>query len=249
MSFGLWWMRCASSLIPIALPISVHPSLQTSSRADCEIYIRTIYITFMQKYPHRLQQGFSLIEALVAIIVLTFGMLGVLSLQLEALRGNQSASQSAVASSLVRDYQEILTSMPSVTASVTTNAVIAVDQNSYTGYGGSPVDCKGAFATCNNQQFANFQIKEWVQRVQDSLPGGKVSVCFDTAYVETSGASAGLYKWDCNNTGDIIVVKIGWAAKLARNSSGTVIESGINDGTDRPRMVIPLTGNQEGYRL
>jgi type IV pilus assembly protein PilV len=203
----------------------------------------------MQKHPHTSQQGFSLIEALVAIVVLTFGMLGVLSLQLEALRGNQSASQAAVASSLVRDYQEILTSMPSVTASVTANAVIAVNQNSYTGYGGSAVDCKGATATCDNQQFANFQIKEWIQRVQDSLPGGKVTVCFDTAYVETTGTSVGLYNWACNDTGDIIVVKIGWASKLAKNSSGTIIESGINDGTDRPRMVIPLTGNQEGYKL
>lgn len=203
----------------------------------------------MQKSKHTSQLGFSLIEALVAIVVLTFGMLGVLSLQLEALRGNQNASQAAVASSLVRDYQEILTSMPSVTASVTANAVIAVDQNAYTGYGALAADCKGATATCDNQQFANFQVKEWIERVKIALPGGKVTVCFDTAYVENSGASSGLYKWGCNNTGDILVVKIGWASKLAKNSSGVIIESGIDDGVDRPRMVIPLTGNQEGYKL
>jgi type IV pilus assembly protein PilV len=203
----------------------------------------------MQKRIHTSQLGFSLIEALVAIVVLTFGMLGVLSLQLEALRGNQNASQAAVASSLVRDYQEILTSMPSVTASVTSSAVIGVDQNTYTGYGGLAADCKGAAATCDNQQFADFQVKEWIERVKIALPGGKVTVCFDTAYVETSGTSAGLYKWSCNNTGDILVVKIGWASKLAKNSSGAIIESGIDDGVDRPRMVIPLTGNQEGYKL
>jgi type IV pilus assembly protein PilV len=203
----------------------------------------------MQKRKYYSQHGFSLIEALVAIVVLTFGMLGVLSLQLEALRGNQSASQAAVASSLVRDYQELLTSMPSVTASVTTNAAINIDKNTYTGYGGLAADCKGTGATCDNQQFADFQTKEWIQRVSTTLPAGKVTVCFDTTYVETSGTSSGLYKWDCSNTGDILVVKIGWASKLAKNSSGAIIESGIDDGTDRPRMVIPLTGNQEGYKL
>ncbi len=195
------------------------------------------------------QNGFSLIEALVAIIVLTFGVLGVLSLQLEALRGNQSASQSAVAASLVRDYQEILTSMPSVTASVTSNASISINQNSYTGYNATVTECKGAGATCDNQQYADFQTREWINRVSNSLPAGKVSVCFDTAYVETSGSSAGLYKWACNDTGDILVLKIGWASKLTKNSSGEFVESGINDGTDRPRMVIPITGNQEGYKL
>jgi type IV pilus assembly protein PilV len=185
----------------------------------------------MQKRKYYSQHGFSLIEALVAIVVLTFGMLGVLSLQLEALRGNQSASQAAVASSLVRDYQELLTSMPSVTASVTTNAAINIDKNTYTGYGGLAADCKGTGATCDNQQFADFQTKEWIQRVSTTLPAGKVTVCFDTTYVETSGTSSGLYKWDCSNTGDILVVKIGWASKLAKNSSGAIIESGIDDGT------------------
>jgi type IV pilus assembly protein PilV len=195
------------------------------------------------------QDGFSLIEALVAIVILTFGMLGVLSLQLEALRGNQSASQAAVAASLVRDYQEILTSMPSVTASAVANAVVSINQNVYTGYSNTISECKGTGSTCTNQQFADFQTREWIQRVQDSLPGGKISVCFDKTYVETAGTSIGLYKWACDNTGDILVLKVGWAAKLAKTSSGTIIESGINDGTDRPRMVIPLTGNQEGYKL
>jgi type IV pilus assembly protein PilV len=196
-----------------------------------------------------LEAGFSLIEALVSIVILSFGMLGVLSLQMEALRGNQNASQSAVAVSLIRDYQEILTSMPSVTASVTANASISIDKNTYAGYSGSAVDCKGSGATCSNTQFANFQIKEWIERVKNDLPNGRVTVCFDNAYIETSGSAQGLYKWSCSDSGDILVLKMGWARKSAKNSTGTIIESGIDDGTDRPRMVIPLTGNQEGNKL
>ena len=190
-----------------------------------------------------------MVEALVAIVVLAFGMLAVVGVQLEALRGNQQAAQTAVAASLVRDYQEILTSMPSVTASVTASKVASIDQNAYTAYNGTASECKGTSSTCTNTQFADFQVQEWIERVRTSLPNGKVTVCFDNAYKVTSGAATGLYQWACSGTGDIMVVKIGWAAKLAKNQSGNIVESGLSDGTDRPRMVIPVTGNQEGYRL
>lgn len=202
----------------------------------------------MEKFQHHSQRGFSLIEALVAIVVLTFGMLGVLNLQLQALRGNQQAAQTAVAASLVRDYQEILTTMPSLAANTTSSAVVNIVQNAYTAYAAA-TDCKGAAATCTNQQFADFQTNEWIERVKSSLPDGKVTVCIDNAYVETSGASKGLYKWGCSGTGDVLVLKMGWVAKLAKDGAGNTIESGIDDGTNRPRMVIPLTGNQEGYKL
>lgn len=203
----------------------------------------------MKSFQQTHQHGFSLIEALVAIVVLTLGMLGVLSMQLQALRGNQSAAQTAIAASLIRDYQEILTAMPSLAASAAASAIVNIDKNTYTAYSGTALDCKGTTNSCSNEQFANFQTQEWIERVKQALPDGKVTVCLDTDFVETSGTSLGLYKWACNNTGNIIVLKIGWANKLAKDGSGNVVESGIDDGTDRPRMVIPLTGNQEGYKL
>jgi type IV pilus assembly protein PilV len=204
----------------------------------------------MEKSSHssRLQRGFSMIEVLVAIVVLAFGLLAVVGVQLEALRGNQSASQTAIAASLVRDYQEVLTSMPSVTATSSADKVSQIDKGVYTAYG-SDQECKGASATCTNTQYADFQNKEWIARVQSSLPSGTATVCFDNAYKETTGTSAGLYKWACSNSGDILVVKIGWAAKLGKTQSGATVETGIDDGTSRPRIVVPVTGNQEGYKL
>lgn len=184
----------------------------------------------------------------MAIVVMAFGLLAVVGVQLEALRGNQQAAQTAIATSLVRDYQEILTAQPSLAATSSTSKVSNITQNVYTAYG-SAAECKGIANTCTNNQFADFQITEWIARVTQALPNGKVTVCFDSAYKETTGASAGLYKWDCNATGDVMVVKLGWDVKLGRTSDGTVRETGISDGTDRPRMVVPVTGNQEGYHL
>lgn len=203
--------------------------------------------------PHT-QIGFSMIEVLVAIVVLSFGMLGVVGLQLQALRGNQHAALTAVASSLVRDYQETLTALPSTSASsaTTTSKITSITKNSYTAYG-SAKDCKLSANTCSPSEFADDATLEWIERVKSALPNGMVTICFDNAYVEATGSSKGLYKWACSSTGDMIVVKLGWSMRLKRDKSGNVLEEkGLDDGTDetaRPRMVIPLTGNQEGYTL
>lgn len=194
------------------------------------------------------QSGFGLIEALVAIVVLAFGLLAVVGVQLEALRGNQQAAQSAVAASLVRDYQDMMIVMPSLQLGSTT-ATSNITQNVYTAINGTAVECKGTSANCTTTQFTDFQIAEWINRVSTSLPEGKVTVCLDDSFKEISGTAKGLYKWACSNTGDIMVVKIGWVTKLSRTADGTVRETGISDGTDRPRMVIPITGNQAGYKL
>lgn len=194
------------------------------------------------------QSGFGLIEALVAIVVLAFGLLAVVGVQLEALRGNQQAAQSAVAASLVRDYQDMMIAIPSLQLGSTT-ATSNITKNVYTAINGAAAECKGASANCTTSQFTDFQIAEWISRVRTALPDGQVTVCLDDSFKETSGAAKGLYNWACSNTGDIMVVKIGWVTKLSRTADGTLRETGISDGTDRPRMVIPITGNQAGYSL
>ncbi|MCG5534691.1 type IV pilus modification protein PilV [Ectothiorhodospira mobilis] len=54
------------------------------------------------------QRGFSLIEALVALLVLSVGLLGLAALQLSALKGAHSAYQRTLASIAARDAQERL---------------------------------------------------------------------------------------------------------------------------------------------
>lgn len=185
------------------------------------------------------QSGFGLIESLVAIIVLAFGLLAVIGVQLEALRGNQQAAQSAIAASLVRDYQEMMVSLQSLQGANNT-AANSITKNAYTAISSSPLDCKGTVVNCTTTQFADYQIKEWIDRVSKTLPGGVVTVCRDNAYKDTNG----LYRWTCSNSGDIFVIKLGWNGKVSKSADGTILETGISDGTDRPRMVIPVTGNQ-----
>lgn len=52
--------------------------------------------------------GFTLIEALVALLVLSIGLLGVAAMQLEALQGAHAAYQRSIASLAAQDAQERL---------------------------------------------------------------------------------------------------------------------------------------------
>ena len=54
------------------------------------------------------QRGFTLLEALVALLVLSIGMLGVAAMQLKALQGAHAAYQRSIASLAAQDAQERL---------------------------------------------------------------------------------------------------------------------------------------------
>ncbi|MDR9439818.1 MAG: type IV pilus modification protein PilV [Halomonas sp.] len=54
------------------------------------------------------QRGFTLIEALIALLVLSIGLLGVAAMQLKALQGAHVAYQRSIASLAAQDLQERL---------------------------------------------------------------------------------------------------------------------------------------------
>jgi len=54
------------------------------------------------------QRGFTLIEALIALLVLSIGLLGVAAMQLKALQGAHAAYQRSIASLAAQDAQERL---------------------------------------------------------------------------------------------------------------------------------------------
>ncbi len=62
----------------------------------------------MKRERHRRQQGFTLIEALVALLVLSIGLLGVAAMQLKSLQGAHAAYQRSIASLAAQDAQERL---------------------------------------------------------------------------------------------------------------------------------------------
>lgn len=200
------------------------------------------------EHPRRLAppshlQGFALIEVLVSLVILAIGLLGTAGLQLASLRSNQFTAQAAVATQLARDYEEIVQLIPSASISgsegTSTFSVLDTSVN-----GTSTVtDCKGATVTCTKAQLADYMINDWKSRVMTELPGGRAKVCRDSAPKETSGASEGLYRWACNDQGDMLMIKLGWAARTDQTDK---VMQAVSD-ENRPRVVITAFGNQKDF--
>lgn len=188
-------------------------------------------------------RGFALIEILVALVIFAIGLLGTASLQLASLRSSQFTTQAIIATQLARDYAEIVQMLPSasISASEGTSAFSAVD----TGVGGTGAvsDCKGSSASCTKPQLAAYMLSEWKARVMTELPGGRAKVCRDSEPKDASGAGEGLYHWNCNGQGDMLMVKLGWIARTDKTDKAM---QAVSDD-DRPRIVLAIFGNQKDF--
>ena len=181
--------------------------------------------------------GFSLVEVLVSIVVLSFGLLGMVSMQAAALQSNRDSRAQSAAVFLARELAETIhgnkiegTKLPANNPYVGAfSTPLAVALPSYClNVAAATIACTGA------GDIANAQMTEWLNRVDAELPGARVAVCFDSDPFD----SAGRPRWACNGTGDILVIKMGWTRGSTNKS-----KSG-NDALERattPSVVMPVT--------
>lgn len=108
-------------------------------------------------------QGFTLIEVLVAALVLGVGLLGLVSLQAKALQYNQQAYLYSQASFLVSDIVERMRVNSSVVDQYT------IDFND-PGAGVSTDLCVAG--NCTAAQLADWDVTVWKTSLEDSLPDG-----------------------------------------------------------------------------
>jgi type IV pilus assembly protein PilV len=174
----------------------------------------------MQKpIANQLARGFSLIEVMVSIVILAFGVISMGGLQLASLRSAQSSTNFSIAATLSRDYSEMMRS--NFTVSNNTSTVAGVnpylfDTSVTSTYTVSPaVDCKTT--VCSAAQMGTLHIADWAERVQAQLPGARAVVCRDS----TPRNADGSYKWACDNAGTAVSIKIGWIDKRDKEERGT----------------------------
>ncbi|GAA4648823.1 hypothetical protein GCM10023116_10960 [Kistimonas scapharcae] len=92
---------------------------------------------------HR-QQGITLVEVLITVLITAFGIVGLVSLQLSALQANQLAAQKAVGGWLVQDLVERMRANPS-------------GATTYTG----SADCADPVRSCLNQSCTPAELAAW----------------------------------------------------------------------------------------
>jgi type IV pilus assembly protein PilV len=144
--------------------------------------------------------GFTMLEVLIAIVVIAFGLLGVAGLQVVALKNNQSASYRLIATTLANDMID----------RIKTNAVGLIggdyNQPNPNAYTTQVPDCLKS-AGCSPQQLAQNDRFEWATLVAAALPGGRAIVCLDST--PDDGLSAASPQCDGLGT-TLYAVKIWW---------------------------------------
>ena len=179
------------------------------------------------------EHGFSLVEVLVSIVVLSFGMLGMVGLQAAALQANRDAKNQSTAASMARELAEIMRGNKQTAIGTTANpymgtfaAPLSPPTPSYCMIAATTAPCADTLSV------ANAQMTEWLERLDGELPGAKVTVCLD----ETPFDANGIPQWACSGTGSTAVVKIGWT-RTTTNSATT----GAFARATVPSVVFPVT--------
>lgn len=124
------------------------------------------------------QRGFSMLEVLIALLIILIGVLGTAGMQLLALQStgwSQYQSLAALlasnmATSMRNNTAYWVVNQPTTTITVTGNTV-------------SPAITAGAClgGTCNPSQQAGFDLVNWGQSIQTALPGGTGSITCPTS--------------------------------------------------------------------
>ena len=116
---------------------------------------------------NRQQRGFSLVEVLIALIIMSVGMLGIAGLYVQSMQAGRTSMFRHQAVTLAGDVADRIRANP--------RAGIA-----YAGFGANH-NCIGAGVDWDESQMAANDILIWDQEALDSLPNGDVIVAFDDA--------------------------------------------------------------------
>lgn len=119
----------------------------------------------MNKKLNQRQAGFSLVEVLITLVIMSVGMLGIAGLYVQSMQAGRTSLFRHHAVTLAGDVADRIRANP--TAGI-----------AYAGIGGDN-NCVGAGIDCDEVQMAFNDIFLWDQQAAESLPNGDVTINFD----------------------------------------------------------------------
>lgn len=156
------------------------------------------------------QRGFTLLEVLVAMLILSVGLIGLVGLQLNGMANVRDAYYRSQAVVLAYDIADRMRANRQGMLNGNYDDVTGAEQGS----------CRSTTG-CDASQLSGDDVFLWRLQVAEALPGGDAVVCVDsTADDGTSAASAG-----CDGSGGQYVSKIWW-------------DDDRNPATDDERLVM-----------
>lgn len=179
--------------------------------------------------------GFSLVEVLVAVLLLALGMVGGAALQLSALRARHESAMLSSATQVAAAMAERMRGNPlQMRLSDAANGYLNVFYDAADG-AAPPVPARFCYAGagCTSAQLASFDLYELKQQVRESFPAGRLAICRDTR--AWNSAAQGM-DWACDGTAAApVVIKLGWRG---RDLDGNGLQSAARPAG--PRVVLAL---------
>jgi type IV pilus assembly protein PilV len=172
----------------------------------------------MNQHKKFLAQGFTLLEVLVAVLVLSFGLLGIAGLLLASVQNNAVSTQRTAATFLAQDMADRIRS--NINAIKDKNADGTPKQAYYLSTDvAANNNCFGAGSSgcTDSRTVAARDLFIWRQQIQQSLPGGTGIVCRDSTPGDGKKADVGSTDADTGcETGPSdspFVIKIFWVVR------------------------------------
>ncbi len=118
----------------------------------------------------RRHRGISLIESLIAIVVMALGILGILGVQMRTLSDTSTTVRRAQAIRLIEDLSERMKVNP--------NALLNIKdfESGYSEKGSDLTATNCASTPCTPAEQTQYDLKQWKTTVEQSLPGGQASI-------------------------------------------------------------------------
>ena len=107
------------------------------------------------------ERGFSLLEVLIALLVMSVGMLGIAGLQTICLRFNHQSYERTQATVLTSEmYEKIIANPDAARAGIFNTVAYGTTSAGYASYGGCP-------SACNTTELATYDINQWKLSIED----------------------------------------------------------------------------------
>jgi type IV pilus assembly protein PilV len=182
------------------------------------------------------ESGFSLVEVLISMIVISIGLLGAAGMQLTSMQTVQHSAHQAFATQLAADMANQIRANHTASSKDEQTPYLSLDYKAGNPIIAPNVQCMSAQENCNTTELANFFIHEWQKKISENLPQGRVLVCRD---VKPWDRSVNRYKWECNdgeNGNTPIVIKLGWHEKKINQGQQ------VDEEKNNPPLVALVVG-------
>jgi len=142
--------------------------------------------------PNCRQAGFSLLEVLISLVILSIGLLGLAGLQAAGLKNNFSAYHRTQATQLAYDMADKMRSNISAIGGYTLSSA-GSESGSESDSGSELSNCDSG---CTPSELAQIDLKEWNKKLKSELPLGQGTVSSPVSEIYTISI-----QWDDNRDG------------------------------------------------